>query len=123
MIDLDIETAKHFVERYSGLDRDALHVHVSLMLYIASMVLLRKSVRSVSPLLVVLAVEIANEAFDLRRHWHQGPSGAVAESSKDLWNTMLWPTMLILSGRYTTWFGQTTAVEHRGSNRSHSLPH
>jgi hypothetical protein len=96
---------KTLLEQYTGLERDALHIHGALLLYILAMAVFRQSRRSRFPWLVVLAAELANEAYDLTRG-SEGDSDeeALAGSLKDLWNTMLWPSVLLLVGRYTNWF-------------------
>ena len=97
-------TLKDFLEHYSGLERDALHIHAALFLYVLSMALFRQSRKSRVPWLVVFGIECANELYDLARNFEADPEAALAGSAKDLWNTMLWPTVLLLLGRYTTWF-------------------
>ena len=89
---------------YTGLERDAVHVHAALLLYIAAMGIFRQSRRSRVPWLVVLAVELANEAYDFRHNLDMGSDMAFSLGLKDLWNTMLWPTVLLVVGRYTNWF-------------------
>ncbi|QPQ55094.1 hypothetical protein IC614_00235 [Allosphingosinicella flava] len=96
---------KVFIEHYTGLERDALHIHLAILLYLCAMFVFRQTRRSRIPWLVVLAFEILNELFDLRWQQIQGTSLAWHESLKDLWNTMLWPTALLFIGRYTTLFG------------------
>lgn len=100
---------KLLIVDYSGLEKDALHIHAALLLYLLFMLLLRQSRRSRLPWLAVLAVELVNEAFDLSGDWvpvrAQGlASPSVHEAIKDLWNTMLWPTVLLVLGRYTNLF-------------------
>ena len=96
---------KDFVEFYTGLERDALHIHAALLLYILAMGVFRQSRRSRLPWLVVLAVELANEAHDLYYNFDDlGAEAARRATATDLWNTMLWPTVLLFVGRYTTWF-------------------
>jgi hypothetical protein len=95
---------KEFIAQYSGLERDALHIHGALLLYILAMFALRQTRRSRFPWLFVLAVELANEAFDLRHQYRTQGVGYWDESAKDLWNTMLWPTVLLFVGRYTSLF-------------------
>lgn len=95
---------KEAVVTYVGLERDALHVHGALLLYIVAMGVFRQSRRSRLPWLVVFAVELVNEAIDLLAiapYFNR----LIAEATiKDIWNTMLWPTVLLLVGRYTDWF-------------------
>ena len=95
---------KNFPENYTGLERDALHVHGALLLYILAMALFRQSRRSRFPWLVVLGIELANEAYDLMHNFDKDKNRALAGAAKDLWNTMLWPTVLLFVGRYTNWF-------------------
>ena len=95
---------KILIEHYTGLERDALHIHAAILLYIIAMAVFRQSRRSRFPWLVVLAAELLNEAHDLSINWFDDPAWALAGSFKDLWNTMLWPTVLLLVGRYTRWF-------------------
>ena len=95
---------KELIERYTGLERDALHIHAALLVYILAMAIFRQTRRSRIPWLVVLVAEVANEANDLTINWADGPEWALSASFKDLWNTMLWPTVLLFVGRYTNWF-------------------
>ena len=95
---------KLLIEHYTGLERDALHIHAAILLYVVSMAVFRQSRRSRFPWLVVLAAELINEAHDLSINIPDDPAWAIEGSFRDLWNTMLWPTVLLLIGRYTNWF-------------------
>ena len=95
---------KDTIGLYTGLERDALHIHAALALYIVAMAVFRQTRHSRVPWLVVFGLLAANEAYDLRINWVEGPEWAIAASVKDLWNTMLWPTVLLFVGRYTHWF-------------------
>ena len=108
---------KMVIEHYSGLERDALHIHAALFLYVAAAGLFRQSRHSRFPWLFVLAVELINESHDLFTNWSGGPEWAMAEARKDLWNTMLWPTVLLFVGRYTKWF-QKAAPEAKAEAAS-----
>ena len=99
---MDYAQIKLLIEQYSGLEKDALHIHGALLLYILAMFAFRQSRRSRFPWLFVLAIELLNETLDLRRNG-LAPM-AWQESAKDLWNTMLWPTVLLFVGRYTNLF-------------------
>jgi hypothetical protein len=49
-------------------------------------------------------IVVANEAYDLYLNQDDGLEWAIGAGVKDLWNTMLWPTVLLFVGRYTDWF-------------------
>lgn len=95
---------KVLIEAYTGLEKDALHIHAALLLYVLAMVAFRQSRRSRFPWLFVLAVELFNEFLDLRHQYRLDEPLQWSGAAKDLWNTMLWPTVLLFIGRYTTLF-------------------
>lgn len=95
---------KELIGAYTGLERDALHIHGALFLYLISMALFRRSRRSRIPWLIVLGAELTNEFYDAWYNWGEALSWIWESSAKDLWNTMLWPTVLLFVGRYTNWF-------------------
>ena len=102
---------KNAIAFYTGLEKDALHIHVALLLYVLALWIFRQTRRSRFPWIAVFLIEMANEGHDLIINWPEGPHWAISESAKDLWNTMLWPTVLLLVGRYTDWFSRTHPVE------------
>ena len=95
---------KILIESYTGLEKDALHLHAALLLYILALVAFRKSRRSRFPWIFVFAVELSNELLDLRHQYRLGQPLSWSGAAKDLWNTMLWPTVLLFIGRYTSLF-------------------
>lgn len=100
---MDYTNLKDLISQYTGLEKDALHIHAALLIYILTSLLFRRSFRSFLPWLVVLGIELANEAHDIWENWGAPWSWSLGESGKDLWNTMLWPTVLLLAARYTRW--------------------
>jgi hypothetical protein len=103
---MDYAQLKDLITAYSGLEKDAIHIHVALLLYILALWMFRQSRRSRLPWLFVLLIELGNETYDLVTNWTGGPEWAMSEAGKDLWNTMLWPTVLLFVGRYTNWFSR-----------------
>lgn len=94
-----LDALKSEISDLLHLSRDALHVHLGLAVMLLAMILFRKSPASVVPWLCVLALELVNELLDV--HWYRGglqfsPAGAL----KDIVNTMLWPTIILLLARY-----------------------
>jgi hypothetical protein len=54
-----------------GISKDALHIHLGLFLFVALVLLLRRSPAHPLPWLIVLGFEVVNEVFDIF-HWHSG---------------------------------------------------
>lgn len=79
-----------------GISSDAVHVHIGIALWLASALVLRRSLRSPLPLLVVLAAELANEVLD-RLFWGQWQDDTLA----DVAHTSGWPLVLCLALRGT----------------------
>ena len=75
-----LQSAKLWLVQHLGLAKDALHIYVGLALLLGCVILFRWPLRSWKPWAVV-ALAAAN--------WH------------DIWNTLFWPTMLMLLARYT----------------------
>ena len=96
---MDNEVIKAAVATWTGLERDALHIYVALIIQLGAAALLRRSLASPWPWLIVLAFALANEWLDIFRDdlvegWEK------AGSLHDLWNTMLLPTLLLLVSRF-----------------------
>lgn len=96
-----LQQAKLWVVHLVGLPKDALHIYVGLAVFLAAAALTKRPLGSRLPILTVLLVALAGEVWDVIdtvnareqvhwwRNWH------------DIWNTMLWPTILFLLARYT----------------------
>lgn len=99
-----------------GISKDALHIHLGLALFVALILILRRSPGSIVPWLGVLAAETANELIDIF-HWYGGSlSFEIGDSPKDFVNTMLWPTVVTIAFRITAArrVGQQRRVEDSG---------
>ena len=87
---------KESVEAFTGLTMDALHVHAGVLGQMAMAVLLRRSLASPWPWLLILGAELANEGSDLTAEIWPDRNMQYAESIRDVWNTMLLPTVLLV---------------------------
>jgi len=96
---MDWHGFKEWLETASGLDMDALHVHAGMLCQLVAALILRRSLRSPLPWLVVLVLVVANEYYDLRYETWPNRGDQWAESIKDGWNTMMLPTLLLLIAR------------------------
>lgn len=83
---------------YVGLTNDAMHVHGSILILFGSAMILRRRPDSIWCWLIVLAAELFNEFADLKG---LAPGEASMKASiHDLYNTMLWPTVIVILGRF-----------------------
>lgn len=83
---------------YVGLTSDAMHVHGSILILFVSAIILRRRPDSVWCWLIVFAAELFNEFADLKG---LAPGEASIKASiHDLYNTMFWPTVIVVLGRF-----------------------
>jgi hypothetical protein len=97
---MDWHDIKLWLSGSSGLDMDALHVHFGVLAQVAVALLLRRRLSSLWPWLVVAAVAVGNEVYDYRYEVWPTREEQFLESVKDVWNTMLLPTVLLLLARF-----------------------
>lgn len=95
---------KIFLVHSSDLAKDALHIYVALALFLGSCLLFGWKGRQWKPWLVVLLAALAGEAWDIRDTLANGSTVRIGANWKDIWNTMLAPTVLMLAARYTDVF-------------------
>ncbi len=90
----------HLVE-LSGLGKDAMHVHIGLAIFIIVRLLWRWRFGWVVAWLCALAVAGGGEWLDLKAN-ADGSDALKPDASHwhDLWNTMFWPTILLIFGRW-----------------------
>lgn len=92
---------KMLLERSVAFDSDGLHVLAGILLQLLAAALLRSSVARWWPLLLVVALTLANEAVDLWVEQWPDPelAGQWGESIKDLLLTLTLPTLLMIVAR------------------------
>lgn len=91
---------KQWLSIASGLNMDALHVHAGVLGQILAALVLRRSLASPWPWLAVLAFVLGNEYYDYRYEVWPERSEQQAEAIRDIWNTMLVPSLLLLLARF-----------------------
>jgi hypothetical protein len=95
------QSAKLWLVANLGLAKDALHIYVALLLFLGSAALFRWPLKSWRPWLVVAAAALAGEAWDLYDSVAYDTPIRLAANVKDVWNTLFWPTALMLLARWT----------------------
>lgn len=91
-----------WLESTTGLERDALHIYCALVIQFSLSLFFRRGLGSPWPWIIVLVVAVTNEYLDYQR---VGESEASIlffkeEAFRDMWNTMLIPTVLMLIARF-----------------------
>lgn len=102
------QQVKLFLVDTTGLDKDALHIHVSLIFYLGSCLAFRWKARQWMPWLVVLLAALTGEALDIRDQLASPVPVDWAESVKDMVNTLLAPTLIMMAARLSPLFGGTS---------------
>ncbi|HEV7288929.1 hypothetical protein [Sphingomonas sp.] len=97
--------AKGWLVEWSGLARDSLHVHIGLLVFFAAALIFRWPLRSWKPWAVALAITLAGEAWDICDTLAAGRRVRLDHNWQDIWNTMLWPTAILILARTTRVFG------------------
>lgn len=112
---------KFWLESVTGLDRDALHIYCALAIQLGFALLFRRRLGSVWPWLAVLAAATVNEYLDFQ---YVGDSEAAIlafkeESFRDMWNTMLLPTVFLFIARFwPRWMTGKPKVPKAGKKKS-----
>jgi hypothetical protein len=91
---------KQHLSDFTGLSKDALHIHAAILIHIAAALLLRSSLSRIGPWLAVLLILTANEYYDLRIEEWPDRTEQYWNGFHDLWNTMTIPTVVFLLSRY-----------------------
>jgi len=106
---------KILLEDTTGLDRDALHIYGALAIQFGLALFFRKSLASPWPWLAALIAISANEYFDYQAAGETAASIAIheAEGYKDMWNTMLLPTaLMVIANFWPSWLiGKPKRIE------------
>jgi hypothetical protein len=95
---LHLQLFKQYMVDATGLGKDALHVYAGLILFIGVRLIWRRRGGWVLGWLAALAAALIVEWLDIRTEIAEANLRPDAEHWKDIWNTMFWPTVLLLVG-------------------------
>lgn len=98
---MGFQDAKLWLLGFIGLSKDALHVYVGMIVFLGVALLFRLPLRDWRPLAAVFLAAVAGEVFDLFESLAPNEDPRWAATWHDLWNTMLWPTVLFVLARWS----------------------
>ena len=98
----EFQQAKVWLSHVLGLPKDALHIYVGLIVFLLAAGLFRQPLRGRWPILAVIGVALAGEAWDIVETAAASERIAWWNSWLDVWNTCLWPGVLFLLARFTS---------------------
>lgn len=105
-----LQATKLWLIGMTGLSKDALHVYVALILFFGSAMLFKWSLAGWRPWTVVLVAAVAGEAWDIRDRLVSAVAVDLAGDWHDIWNTMFWPSVILLLARYSRRFGRLSGT-------------
>jgi hypothetical protein len=97
---LDFQRLKLDIIDATGLAKDALHIYAGLAVFIAVRLLWRRRGGWLIAWVVVLVTACGVEYIDLLNEEARGDYQPDGAHWHDIWNTMFWPTVLLLVGRW-----------------------
>ena len=97
---LDFQQMKLALIDWSGLAKDALHIYAGLAMFLLVRLLWRWRGGWIVAWIATLAMACAVEYIDLLAEFTNSSVQPDAEHWHDVWNTMFWPTVLLLVGRW-----------------------
>ena len=100
-----LQQAETFLVENLQLAKDALHIYVALIVFFGACLLFGWKARDWKPLAAVLLVALLGEAWDIRDRFVQDIRADYPAHIKDLWNTLLAPTAILLLARFSKVFG------------------
>lgn len=83
-----------------GLQRDALHIHFGLLIFMIAALLLRGKRRYWTAFLIVLMIALGGEIWDHIYELHIGKACDWPDHLSDIFNTCIWPLLLALFWRW-----------------------
>jgi hypothetical protein len=95
---VDLQTFKQHMIDATGLGKDALHIYAGLLLFIGVRLVWRRRGGWVLGWLAALAAAVIVEYLDIRAEIVEANLRPDAEHWKDIWNTMFWPSVLLVLG-------------------------
>lgn len=96
-----LQSAKLILMDLTNLGKDALHIHVGMIVLLLVMLVWKKPLSDWRPIAAVALASVAGEIWDVIDTLSHGGRPRWNANWKDIWNTMLWPSVLFGLARFT----------------------
>lgn len=96
----DFASLKLYLLDLTGLAKDALHIYAGMAMFIAIRLIWRRRGGWLLAWTATLFLALGVEYMDMRNDGQIGMLQPDPEHWHDIWNTMVWPTVLLLVGRW-----------------------
>jgi hypothetical protein len=115
---MDFQIVKMLAVDFTGLAKDALHIHVGMAVFIMVRMVWRGRWGTAIAWLAATIAALGGEWLDWRTELATQATVVSSEHYKDIWNTMLWPTVLALLWRWLPLTARQSA-QMSGEDRQH----
>jgi len=106
----NFEAFKFFLIDLTDLAKDALHIYVALAIFLGSCLVFGWKTRQWRPWMLVLCAAILGEVWDIQAALDKAQRVRPWDNWHDIWNTMVVPTVLMITSRYSNIFAAGPAA-------------
>jgi hypothetical protein len=94
---------KDTMQETTGLTRDALHIHIGLLIMVGAAWFLGFSRWLILAWLLVVAAAVGNELLDARAALLRDVRPDISDAVTDIFNTVIWPTVFLVAAKLRKW--------------------
>lgn len=94
---------KDTMQETTGLTRDALHIHIGLLIMVGAAWFLGFSRWLILAWLLVVAAAVGNELLDARAALLRDVRPDISDAVTDVFNTVIWPTVFLVAAKLRKW--------------------
>lgn len=94
------QSLKLFILDFVNLSKDAIHIHIGMVVFVCAVMLWKKGKVEVSCLIPVFFVATSMEVLDLKDNWQSLGYMQWSASFHDIVNTTFWPVITVFLAKF-----------------------